>query len=83
MLTWEDGMSRKKVLGVEVETDLPDPADVNTDAPGPAPGGFFSTGSDRGGDRTGQATLDRIADSLDGIRTELTELRRMLGRMVR
>ncbi|WP_119677742.1 hypothetical protein [Indioceanicola profundi] len=74
-------MSRRKVLGVEVETDdLPDPDEVNTDAPGPAPGGFFNTGPTAGPGEAEATNVARIADSLEGIRSELAEIRKMLTR---
>lgn len=73
-------MNKRKVLGVEVDTDLPDPDEVNTDAPGPAPGGYFNTGPAAGPVEAESENIARIADSLEGIRTELAEIRKMLTR---
>lgn len=69
-------MSRRKVLGVEVETDLPEGA---TESHPPPPGGFYGAEPAAGPGEAGSGALDRIAATLDSIATELREIRKIMA----
>ncbi len=69
-------MTKREVLGVEVETDLPEGA---TESHPPPPGGFYSDEPAAGPGEAESSALDRIAEALEGIRTELREIRRMMA----
>jgi len=69
-------MTRKKVLGVEVETDVPENPDTN--APAEFPGGYYADTRPAGPEEGRQEALTRIADSLDGILGELRQIRERL-----
>lgn len=68
-------MTKRKVLGVEVETDLPQGA---TESHPPPPGGFYGDEPAAGPGEAETEAVERIADALDGIRTELREIRKLL-----
>lgn len=70
-------MSKRTILGREVETDVPTRDDGSIVEP---PGGFYSDDPPGGPEEAAQDNLERIASALEGIRTELTEMRRVLER---
>lgn len=72
-------MSKRTILGRKVETDVPTRDDGSVVEP---PGGFYSDDPPGGPQEAGQDTLARIAAALEGIGTELAELRKVLERSV-
>jgi hypothetical protein len=50
------------------------------DMPSPPPGGFPGEPGPAGPEEHQQQALERIADALEGLRSELAEIKRLLGR---
>lgn len=51
------------------------------DLPEPPPGGFLREPGPAGPERAEQEAIQRIADALEGVRSELREIRRLLERL--